>query len=165
MADFDPLSKSTLSHQTPGTYTAHQLKDVLTFSGSSSKKRGLRVEDWARDTRFLLEVKGSQSEGVKFQEVVRHTKADARDVVLNLESRGTTTAEEAISGLIEEFGEGRAASTPIATLFSRRQRSEETAIEYAIALETPLRNVEEIQKKSRGGKRGKVPSAKIVMCS
>ena len=149
MADFDPLSKPTLRHQTSGTYTAHHLKDVPTFCGSSGKKHGLRVEDCARDMRFLLELKGPQAERVRFQEVVRHTKADARDVVLNLESRGTTTAEEAISELLDEFGEGCTAATPIANFFSRRQRSEETAIEYAIALETLLRNVEDIKRRQR----------------
>ena len=128
-------------------YTAHQLKDVLTFSGTSSKKHGLRVEDWARDMRYLLEVKGPQPDRVKFQEVVRHTKGDARDVVLNLEGRGAITAEEAITELLDEFGEGSAAATPIAVFFSRRQRADETAIDYAIALETLLRHVKDINQR------------------
>lgn len=86
---FRPPFEANPRHQGPAAYTAHQLKDVPTFSGSSSKKHGLQVEDWARDMRFLLELKGPQPERVRFQEVVCHTKADARDIVLNLESRGT----------------------------------------------------------------------------
>ena len=78
---------------------------------------------------------------------MRHTKGDARDVVLNLEGRGAITAEEAITELLDEFGEGSAAATPIAVFFSRRQRADETAIDYAIALETLLRHVKDINQR------------------
>lgn len=147
MADFDPIGRSTPKPTTSGMYTAHQLKDVPTFSGTSSKKHGVRVEDWARDMRYLLEVKGPQPDRVRFQEVVRHTKGDARDVVLNLECRGAITAEQAIAELLDEFGEGSAAATPIAAFFSRGQRSGETATDFAIALETLLRHVNEINQR------------------
>ena len=147
MADFDLLEKSTPEPHRAGMYTTHQLKDVPTFSGTSSTKHGVRVEDWARDMRYLLDVKGPQSDRVQFQEVVRHTKGDARDVVLNLESRGVATAEEAITELLDEFGEGSAAATPIAAFFSRRQRTGETATDYAIALETLLRHVNDINRR------------------
>ena len=154
LAGFDPLVMSEPvpdqpqpRHDLPHTYTSHQLKDVPTFSGSSSRKHGIRVEDWARDMRYLLEAKSPQSEKVRFHDVVRHTRGDARDVVLNLESRGEVTAEEAIAELLEEFGEGNNATTPIAAFFARRQRPEETATEYAIGLEALLRHIEEVRKR------------------
>ncbi|XP_071810535.1 uncharacterized protein [Asterias amurensis] len=129
----------------PSTYTSHQIRDVQPFSGST--KHGPRIEDWVRDIRYLLQVKGPQPEQAKFAEVVRHTKGDARDVVLNLESRGPSTAEDAICELLEEFGDGCAVTTPISVFFARRQRPDETATEYAIALEALLRKVEDVHKR------------------
>ena len=39
--------------QMPFVYTTHQVKDVAVFSGSTSEKHGLKVEDWARDMSHL----------------------------------------------------------------------------------------------------------------
>lgn len=155
LAGFDPVEDDQIEPQVPHqplphlpfTYTAHQLKNVPQFSGSSDKN-GLKVEDWVRDIRYLLEAKGPQPQSLQFQEVVRHTRGRARDVVLNLESRGgDVTAEAAILELLEEFGEGNTATTPIATFFARKQRSEESAAAYAIALEALLRHVEEVKRR------------------
>ena len=95
-----------------------------------------------------MEAKASQPQNIKFPEVVRHSRGRGRDVILNLESRGgNITAEAAILELLEEFGEGSTATTPIATFFSRVQRPEETSTEYAIALDALLRHVEEVNKR------------------
>ena len=61
MADFDPIEKSTPDPTDQQCTPLTSWKDVPTFSGTSSKKHGLRVEDWARDMRYLLEVKGPQT--------------------------------------------------------------------------------------------------------
>ena len=85
---------------------------------------------------------------MQFHEVVRHTRGKARDVILNLESRGgEVTAEAAIAELIEEFGEGCTAAMPIATFFARRQRPDESPTEFAIALEALLRRTEDAQRR------------------
>ena len=166
LAVFDPTErvyvqpKSQHSHlqptglpHVPLTYTSHQLKDVPMFSGTSSDRNSHKVKDWVRDLRYLMEAKGFRPQYIKFQEVVRHTRGRARDVILNLESRGgNITAEAAILELLEEFGEGSTATTPIATFFSRVQRPEETSTDYAIALEALLRQVEEVNK--RQGRQG-----------
>ncbi len=107
----------------------------------------MKVEDWVRDVRYLLELKGPQPDHVQFHEVVSHTRGRARDLVLNLECRGVITADAAITELLEEFGEGSTATTPIATFFSRVQRSEETSTDYAIALEALLRHVEDVNRR------------------
>ena len=146
LAGMDPPPQNPTSHA-PFTYTAHQLKDVPTFAGTASEKHGLKVEDWARDMTYLLEAKGPQPDHVQFHEVVRHTRGKARDAVLNLERRGGATAERAIAELIEEFGEGVATTTPIATFFARRQRPDESPTDYAIALEALLRHVEDMQQR------------------
>ena len=156
LTDFDPLTpmEPLAAHPTttqqpyvPLTYTSHQLKNVPTFSGSSSERSNLRVEDWVRDIRYLLELKGPQPDHVQFHEVVRHTRGRARDLVLNLECRGQKTVEAALTELLEEFGEGSTATTPIATFFSRRQKSDETTTDYAIALEALLRHVEDVNRR------------------
>ena len=78
---------------------------------------------------------------------MRHTRGKARDVILNLESRGEVTAEAAIAELIEEFGKGCTAAMPIATFFARRQRPDESPTEFAIALEALLRRTEDAQRR------------------
>ena len=84
---------------------------------------------------YLLTAKGSQPGPVQFHEVVRHTRGRARDVILNLESRdGEVRAEAGIAELVDEFGEECTTKMPIATFFARKQRSEESAIDFAIAL-------------------------------
>ena len=72
----------------------------------TGREKSMRIEDWIRDMRYLLEAKGSTSERVQFHEVVRNTSGRARDVVLNLESRNPSgvTAEVAFTELLEEFG-------------------------------------------------------------
>ena len=146
LAGLDPHPQHPISHA-PYTFTAHQLKDVPTFAGLASEKHGLKVEDWARDMMYLLEAKGPQPDHMQFREVVRHTRGKARDAVLNLERRGGATAKMAIAELVEEFGEGVATITPIATFFARRQRPEESPTDYAIALEALLRRMEDMEQR------------------
>ena len=83
MCDFDPCFHPVLHPPaaTPSAITTHQVKGVATFSGQD---KGLRVEDWVRDMRYVLEAKEESSDCVHFHEVVRHTSGRARDVILNL---------------------------------------------------------------------------------
>ena len=141
---FDPISRdpNPAMSNSPRTLTTHQMKGVPTFTG---REKSMRVDDWIRDMRYLLEAKGSTSERVQFHEVVRNTGGRARDVVLNLESRNPSgmTAEAAFTELLEEFGEDNPAFSPMTRFYARVQKSGESASEYAIALEALLRRIEE----------------------
>ena len=147
LAGFDPIPGPRVC--TPFTYTSHQLKSVATFSGSRSEKHALKVEDWVRDMKYLLEVKGPQPQQVCFHELVRHTSGRARDVILNLERHSPTppTVAAAFTELLEEFGEDHLASSPIASFYARVQRPEESGCDFAIALEALLRRVEEMKQR------------------
>lgn len=145
--EFDPIPNQATSipavpSVNPRTITTHQLKGVSTFSG---RDKNIRVEDWVRDMTYLLGAKGLATDGVKFQEILRHTSGRARDVILNLEGRSLAgvTAEEAFQELLEEFGEDGFVTSPMTRFYSREQKAGETASEFAVALETLLRRIEE----------------------
>ena len=147
LAEFDPIPSGPGDEQPrcpqPTMVTTHQVKGVQTFTGKD--KHGLRLEDWIRDVRFLLQSKGTLPGTLQFQEVVRYTGGRARDVLLNLDSRTPegVDAEAAFTELLEEFGEDKTALSPVAKFYARVQRENETPMEYAIALESTLREVDE----------------------
>ena len=155
MCEFDPVptvpgcAPSVLATVSPAprTLTTHQVKNVATFTGK--EKPGPRIEDWVRDMKYLLDSKGPAPDAVQFHEAVRHTGGRARDVVLNLESRApeNLSAEAVFTELLEEYGEDRCALSPVAKFYARTQRESESPTEYAIALESTLREVEEARRR------------------
>ena len=144
MCGFDPVPCPLAGSSTtnPRMVTTHQLKGVPSFSG---RDKNIRVEDWIRDMKYILEAKGLTTDDMQFHEVVRNTSGRARDVVLNLESRRpkAVTAEMAFRELLEEFGEDSLVTSPMTRFYSREQKLGETASEYAVALEALLRRIEE----------------------
>lgn len=144
MAGFDPVPDGP-SVPTSQCITSHQVKNVGTFSGRD--KQGPKIEDWVRDMRYILELKGPLPPSVQFHEVVRHTGGRARDLVLNLECQSgeVPTAELAFSELLEEYGELDLTVSPMAAFYSRVQLPSETPSDYAIALEALLRRVQQHQ--------------------
>ena len=102
-----------------------------------------------RDMKYLLDSKGPAPDAVQFHEAVRHTGGRARDDVLNLESRApeNLSAEAVFTVLLEEYGEDRCALSPVAKFYARTQRESESPTEYAIALESTLREVEEARRR------------------
>ena len=138
MAGFDPIPER-LSPTPTQCFTSYQLKNIPIFTGRD--KQGPRIEDWVRDMRYLLRVKGPAAPSVLFQEVVRHTGGRARDLVLNLEGRfaGVPSAEEVFKELMEEYGELDLTVSPMAAFYARLQMPNETTTDYAIALEALLR--------------------------
>ena len=151
LAEFDPIPPALGDKQPqyppPTMVTTHQVKGVQTFTGKD--KHSLRLEDWIRDVRFLLQSKGTLPGTLQFQEVVRYTGGRARDVLLNLDSRTPigVDAEAAFIELLEEFGEDKTALSPVAKFYSRVQRENETPMDYAIALESTLREVDEARRR------------------
>ena len=146
MCEFDPVpTVPGCAPSVPATVspalTTHQVKNVATFTGK--EKHGLRIEDWVRDTKYLLDLKGPAPDAVQFHEAVRHTGGRARDVVLNVESRvpENLSAEAVFTELLEEYGEDRCALSPVAKLYAMTQRESESPTDYAIALESTLREV------------------------
>ena len=135
MAGFDPLPDI----QVNPCITSYQFKNVAIFCGSS--KQGPRVEDWARDMRHLLQVKGASTPDVVLSDIIRHTSGRARDLVLNLNARidGTPTSETIFNELLEEYGESNLTVDPMAAFYARVQHPNETPSDFAIALEALLR--------------------------
>ncbi|XP_038061104.1 uncharacterized protein LOC119731892 [Patiria miniata] len=153
LAGLDPLHTAAeqRGQGAPRMLTTHQVKSVPTFSGK--ERHGPRLEDWIRDMRFLLGCKGTAPGILQFHEAVRHTGGKARDVLLNLESRTPEglDAEKAFVELLEEYGEDKSALSPVAKFYARVQRGNETPMEFAIGLESTLREVEETRRR-RGQK-------------
>ena len=144
LCGFDPVRRPTpLSRNgLPHAITTHQVKGVQTFTG---RERSIRIEDWIRDMRYVLESKGPADDRVQFHDIVRHTSGRARDVILNLESRtpAGVSAEDAFTELLEEFGEDSTAASPMTRFYARVQKSGESASDFAISLETLLRRIED----------------------
>ncbi|XP_033107946.1 uncharacterized protein LOC117109672, partial [Anneissia japonica] len=142
LAGFDP-SPTPEVVLPPRVISSHQIKNVPTFTGRD--KYGLKIEDWVRDMKYLLESKGYTTPLPQFHEIVRHTGGRARDLVLNLESLGpaSMTPEAALKELLSEYGELNVTVSPMAAFYARVQQPTETARDYAIALEALLRRVKE----------------------
>ncbi|XP_071956491.1 uncharacterized protein [Antedon mediterranea] len=138
LAGFDP---PPTMDTVPRVISSHQIKSVPTFTGRD--KDGLKVEDWVRDIKYLLRSKGYSAPLPQFHEIVRHTGGRARDLVLNLESRGPdlTTPDAALKELVREYGDLNVTVSPMAAFYARFQQSTETPRDYAIALEALLRRV------------------------
>ena len=137
MAGFDPIPERPVNpiH----CVTSYQFKNVSIFCGKD--KQGPRIEDWVRDMRHLLQLKGSATPEVMFNDIIRHTSGRARDLVLNLEARhdGIPASETIFNELLEEYGESNLTVSPMAAFYARVQHPNETPSEYSIALEALLR--------------------------
>ena len=135
MAGFDPIPER---NPVP-CITSYQFKNVQIFSGKGNQ--GPSIEDWIRDMKYLLQVKGPAPAEVMFNDIIRHTSGRARDVILNLEGacHGIPTPECVFSELIDEYGESSLTRSPMAAFFARVQQPNESPSEYAIALEALLR--------------------------
>lgn len=136
MAGLDPMPQTLVNPM--HCVTSYQFKNVHIYSGKD--KQGPRIEDWVRDMRHLLHLKGSATHEVMFNEIVRHTSGRARDLVLNLERRNycIPAPEVIFSELLEEYGESHLTVSPMAAFYARMQYPNETPSEYAIALEALL---------------------------
>ncbi|XP_071493565.1 uncharacterized protein [Diadema antillarum] len=140
MAGLDPMPEhSANANANVQCVTSYQFRNVSMFSGTN--KQGPRVEDWVRDMRHLLQLKGHTTPAIAFNDIVRHTSGRARDLVLNLESRqGEVPAPETVfTELLEEYGESPLTISPMAAFYARTQVPNESPTEYAIALEALLR--------------------------
>ena len=138
VAGFDPVQEEPFANPSR-CVTSYQLKNVSVFTGRD--KQGPRIEDWVRDMRYLLQVKGPAAPQVAFNEIVRHTGGRARDLLLNLEERDSEvpSANAVFKELLEEYGELDLTVSPMAAFYARLQMPNESPSDYAIALEALLR--------------------------
>eukprot|EP00057_Strongylocentrotus_purpuratus_P015574 XP_011670048.1 PREDICTED: uncharacterized protein LOC100890728 [Strongylocentrotus purpuratus] len=143
IAGMDPMPEHTQQpwNYNPRCVTSHQIKTVGTFSG----RGGVKVEDWVRDMRYVIDSKGPMPLRAEFNEIVRHTGGRARDLLLNLElgEPSSCTPEAAFGELLEEYGEREWTASPMAAFYARMQHPNESPSDYAIALEAKLRMAKE----------------------
>lgn len=118
---------------------SYQVKNVPVFSGREGSN--VPIDDWIRDTRYLLDSTTIPSP-MRFLTIVRYLGGAARKLVLNLPPE-QQTVDFAFDELRSQFGELSTLGDPLADFYQRERFPNESPSIYAVELEATLRSVEE----------------------
>lgn len=124
---------------------SHQVKSVPIYTGREGSTIG--VEDWVRDTKYLIETTAIPTE-MQFSTIVRYLGGAARKLVLNLPPDQQTTSF-AFAELKAQFGDSLMSGDPLAEFYERVRLPKESPGIYAVELEATLRTVEERMNKTQ----------------
>ncbi len=124
---------------------SHQVKRVPIYTGCEGST--IEIEDWVRDTRYLIETTAIPTE-MQFSTIVRYLGGAARKLVLNLPP-DQQTINFAFAELKAQFGDSLMSGDPLAEFYERVRLQKESPGIYAVELEATLRTVEERMNKTQ----------------